>query len=303
MTSLQTNGGSCSDVPAPKIVMPATLYIVATPIGNRADITRRAVTVLTQVDCICCEDTRHSARLLSELGVHTPTVAVHEHNERPQCAALVARLAQGQTLALISDAGTPLISDPGYVLVNRVAAAGFKVVPIPGPSAVMAALAVSGLPTDRWSFHGFLPPKAAARQRALQALATRQETVVLFESTHRIVASLTDMATVMGASRQAVVCRELTKTFETILRGDLHSLASDVAQSVNQQKGEFVVLIAAAERPPDTSEQEVRLALANELRPLVPPKKAAAIMTRVLGGRKKDHYQLLLSLAPEQQPE
>lgn len=269
------------------------LYIVATPIGNLGDLSPRAVDVLRQVDHIAAEDTRHSAGLLRHFSITTPLVSLHEHNEREKSAALLARLAAGESIALISDAGTPLISDPGYVLVRDAQAAGLKVVPLPGPSALIAALSASGLPTDRFCFEGFLPAKSGNRRKQLESLRDEPRTLVFYESPHRIVESLADMVTVFGPQREAVVARELTKTFETIRHASLGELAKWVVEDANQQKGEFVLLLhgaPAATEDEDREGQRIAELLAEEL----PLKQAAALAARISGGRKNSLYQYLL---------
>ncbi|ATX77805.1 16S rRNA (cytidine(1402)-2'-O)-methyltransferase [Reinekea forsetii] len=276
-----------------------TLYVVATPIGNLADISERAQQVLRSVDLICCEDTRHSARLMDHLGCTTPLLSLHEHNERDRSAMIVERLQSGQSIALVSDAGTPLISDPGYVLVNHVIDAQLQVVPIPGASAVITALSISGLPTDRWRFEGFLPSKTGARLKILNALATDHLTLVFYESSHRIEGSLADMAIAFGADRPIVVARELTKTFETVLRGTIADVQQAVAADNNQRKGEFVVLVQGVATEVVGIGDERVVALVNELTAILPPKKAAAIVAKVFGGSKKLYYEYIVALGSE----
>ncbi|WP_320823458.1 16S rRNA (cytidine(1402)-2'-O)-methyltransferase [Reinekea sp.] len=276
-----------------------TLYVVATPIGNLSDISDRAQQVLRSVDLICCEDTRHSARLMDHLGCTTPLLSLHEHNERERSALIVERLQSGQSIALVSDAGTPLISDPGYVLVNHVIDAQLRVVPIPGASAVITALSISGLPTDRWRFEGFLPSKTGARLKVLNALATDHLTLVFYESSHRIQDSLADMATAFGAERPIVVARELTKTFETVLRGSVTEVQQAVAADNNQRKGEFVVLVQGVATEVVGIGDERVVALVDELRSILPPKKAAAIVAKVFGGSKKTYYEYIVALSSE----
>ncbi len=277
-------------------VKSSTLYVVATPIGNLADITERAIQVLKNVDVICCEDTRHSARLLDNISCKKPLLSLHEHNERERSALIVEKLTSGQSIALVSDAGTPLISDPGYVLVNEVIAAGLDVVPIPGVSAVITALSVSGLPTDHWSFEGFLPSKQGARVKILEQHQNLAHTLVYYESSHRIEDSLRDMGLVFGLERKVVVARELTKTFETLLRGSLEEVLAFVAEDSNQRKGEFVVMVNGAAKTDAAVYEAEILQLASELKPLLPPKKAASVIANVYGGSKKQYYELILSL-------
>jgi 16S rRNA (cytidine1402-2'-O)-methyltransferase len=277
-------------------VVKSTLYVVATPIGNLADFTVRAEQVLKQVDVICCEDTRHSARLMEHIGCKTQLISLHEHNEREKSQYIVERLQSGESIALVSDAGTPLISDPGYVLVNSVVDAGLKVVPIPGVSAVITALSVAGLPTDRWFFEGFLPSKGSARLKRMQQLAAATETLVFYESSHRIEASLVDVMEAFGGDRPIAVARELTKTFETVLRGRAESVLSQLQDDKNQKKGEFVVMVGGAQAVEQGDEDERAYMLANELKALMPPKKAAALVAKLFGGNKKVYYDYLVGL-------
>jgi len=226
-------------------------------------------------------------------------LSLHEHNERERSAMIVERLQSGQSIALVSDAGTPLISDPGYVLVNHVIDAQLRVVPIPGASAVITALSISGLPTDRWRFEGFLPNKTGARLKVLNALASDHLTLVFYESGHRIQDSLADMATAFGAERPIVVARELTKTFETVLRGSVAEVQQAVAADNNQRKGEFVVLVQGVATEVVGIGDERVVALVNELRSILPPKKAAAIVAKVFGGSKKTYYEYIVALSSE----
>ncbi|MDH2431633.1 16S rRNA (cytidine(1402)-2'-O)-methyltransferase [Pokkaliibacter sp. MBI-7] len=219
------------------------LYIVATPIGNLEDLSPRAVATLSSVGLIAAEDTRHSQRLLSHFNIRTPVWAVHDHNERKQADAIVQRLMGGESVALVSDAGTPLISDPGYHLVKEVRRAGFKVVPIPGPCAMVTALCAAGLPTDKFVFEGFLPARAQARQAALEKVRDEARTLVFYESPHRILATLQAMVEVFGEGRAMVMARELTKTFETFLSGSIAEVLAEVEADHNQQKGEMVLMV------------------------------------------------------------
>ena len=228
---------------------PGRLFVVATPIGNLGDLSDRARAVLADVDRIAVEDTRHSGRLLARLGIRAALISVHEHNEAERVAGIVEMLAAGESVALISDAGTPLISDPGYRLVRAAREAGFEVLAVPGPSSVIAALSVAGLPTDRFFFEGFLPARASARRRRLEALAGLEHTLVVLETGRRLGAALDDLAAVYGREREAVICRELTKRHETTLHGSLAELAREVDEDPAQRRGEFVVLIAPAPRP------------------------------------------------------
>ncbi len=230
--------------------IPGRLHVVATPIGNLGDISQRAVATLTEADLVAAEDTRHSARLLTALGIHRPMISLHEHNEEERVALLKAKLEAGQDVALISDAGTPLISDPGYRLVRSLQQAGLDVLSVPGPSSVIAALSVSGLPTDRFFFEGFLPARASARRRRLAELAECDHTLVMFEVGRRLPGTLEDMIAVFGGTRQAAISRELTKRHETTRLGDLQGLTAWLAQDPNHQRGEFVLMVGPAPDKP-----------------------------------------------------
>jgi len=277
--------------------LPSALYVVATPIGHLDDITRRAAQILSEVEVCCCEDTRHSRRLLDHLGVRPKLVSVHEHNERERIDFILSLLEQGQRVALISDAGTPLISDPGFPLVRAVASAGFDVRPVPGVSAVTAALSVAGLPTDRWVFEGFLPAKSGQRQQRLQQLASESRTLVIYESSHRIERCLDDIVEVMGAERPLSLARELTKQFETVLRGSAAEIREQVANDADQRKGEFVLMIGGViETTAATQSQLDGEQLMAVLAPLMPPKAAAATLVDLIGGRKKDWYERIIAL-------
>lgn len=228
---------------------PGKLYVVATPIGNLDDISPRALRTLREVALIAAEDTRHSIRLLQHFGITTALAACHDHNEREQGGRFVARLLAGDDVALISDAGTPLISDPGYHLVRQVRAAGIEVVPVPGPSALIAALSAAGLPSDRFIFEGFLPAKAAARRGRLDLLKEEPRTLIFYEAPHRVLESVQDMASLFGKDRHAVLARELTKTFETLKGAPLGELAEWIAADSNQQRGECVLLVTGWQAP------------------------------------------------------
>lgn len=272
------------------------LYVVATPIGNLGDITRRAQEVMAAVDLIAAEDTRHSGRLLQQLQIDTPTLALHEHNERDRAPQLVERLQQGESVALVSDAGTPLVSDPGFHLVRLAREHGIRVVPVPGASALLAALAASGLPSDRFVFEGFLAVKAAARRHRLEALATETRTVIVYEAPHRLLDTLGDMIAVFGCERYVVLARELTKTFETIKGDSVESLLEWVRSDTNQQKGEMVLLIKGADTAgSDTIELEgqriLRILLAE-----LPLSQASSLAAKLSGGKKKSLYQFGLGL-------
>lgn len=279
-----------------KTVEAGTLYVVATPIGNLGDMTARAVAVLQGVDVIAAEDTRHSGRLLTHFSIGTPTIALHEHNERVQAPRLVERIAAGESMALISDAGTPLVSDPGFHLVRLAREQGIRVVPVPGVSAVMAGLSVSGLPTDRFVFEGFLPARAGPRRKRLQALAGEVRTLIFYEAPHRVRETLEDMVTAMGEDRHAVLARELTKTFETVKDAPLAELAAWVRDDADQQKGEIVLLLAGAQSGEDAEDDSEARRILGVLLDELPLSQASALAAKITGQKKKPLYQLGLSL-------
>ncbi|MDP4916115.1 MAG: 16S rRNA (cytidine(1402)-2'-O)-methyltransferase [Haliea sp.] len=273
--------------------MESGLYVVATPIGNLGDITARALEVLRAADLIAAEDTRHTSRLLQHFSIASPLFAYHEHSDARAQQRIMACIAGGGVVALVSDAGTPLISDPGYRLVREVQEAGHRVVPLPGPCAAIAALSASGLPTDRFLFEGFLPAKAGARTRRLQDLASESATLVFYEAPHRVADTLNDMVATLGEQREGLLARELTKTFETLKRASLGELASFVAADSNQQRGEIVLVVSGQRERDDTlSADTARLLqrLAQEL----PAKRAAAVVAELTGLRKKQLYDFLL---------
>lgn len=274
----------------------ATLAIVATPIGNLDDLSPRARAVLAEADVIAAEDTRHSRRLTTHLGIGTPMMSLHEHNEAARVEPMLERLAAGERVALISDAGTPLISDPGYTLVAAVRAAGYSVVAVPGPCAAIAALSVAGLPTDRFVFEGFLPSRAGARRQRLEALAQDTRTLVCYESSHRIAATAGDLAAILGA-RRMVVARELTKWHEQNVALAANALPEWLAGDANRRRGEFVLVIAGA-LARDNAARDISMdALLTELLPLAGTKKAAAITARLTGIARNAAYQRALELA------
>lgn len=270
------------------------LQVVATPIGNLADLSERARAALAGADVIAAEDTRHTGALLKALGIATPLVSLHEHNESQRAPALLARLAAGECVALVSDAGTPLLSDPGFELVQRAVQAGYEVSAVPGASAITAALAVAALPTDRFCFEGFLPARERERRAALAALAHEPRTLVFFEAPHRIVAALADMAAELGADRPAVVARELTKVHETIYRGTLGELAARAREESNLARGEITVVVhgarAAAQGVDDGLLRRTVELLAKEL----PPGRAAAIAAQLTGATRATAYALAI---------
>ena len=271
-------------------VQPGSLWVVATPIGHRDDFTARAVQTLRQVAVIAAEDTRHSRPLLQHYGIDTPLVALHEHNEREAVDALVQRMLGGESVALISDAGTPLISDPGFRLVRAARAAGVRCVPVPGACAAIVALSVAGLPSDRFVFEGFLPPKSAARRARLQELAGDPRTLIFYESSHRVAESLADMRDVFGGDREAVLARELTKLFETVIREPLDDLAARVAADPDQQRGECVLLVAGRGEEVDARLAEGQRVFAI-LREELPPAKAAKLAAAISGAPRKLLYE------------
>lgn len=297
--------------------MQACLYIVATPIGNLSDMTPHAIDVLKQVAIIACEDTRTSGKLLSHFGIdtkgsqaddsddadtnskrtgHNKLWAYHEHNSAIQTPKIIKMIEQGHSVALISDAGTPLVSDPGYQLVQAAHAANVTVSPVVGASAAIAALSVAGLPSDRFSFIGFLPAKTHGRQKQLTALQSRTETLIFYEAPHRIIASLEDMATIFGTEREVTFCRELTKTFETVHKSTLGSLVEFVKADDNQQRGEIVIVIAGVDVAQDTDDISIHDKLLQRLLEDLSVKKAAALGSDITGAKKNALYQRLLTL-------
>lgn len=271
-------------------VQPGCLWVVATPIGHRDDLSARAIETLRAVAVIAAEDTRHSRPLLVHHNIDTPLIALHEHNERDAVEAVVRRLQGGESVALISDAGTPLISDPGFRLVRAARSAGIRCIPVPGACAAIAALSVAGLPSDRFVFEGFLPPKAAARRSRLQELAGDARTVIFYESSHRVAESLADMRDVFGAAREAVLARELTKMFETVLGEPLAELAAQVAADPDQQRGECVILVAGRGEEADARLAEGQRIFAI-LREELPPAKAAKMAAAITGAPRKLLYE------------
>lgn len=278
--------------------MDSGLYVVATAIGNFGDMSQRAIDVLQNADLIAAEDTRHSQRLLQHFAIDTPTMAYHDHSDDRALQRIGRCLADGGSVALISDAGTPLISDPGYRLVRHVQDSGFDVYPLPGPCAAITALSVSGLPTDRFLFEGFLPARDGARGNRLAALAAEPVTLIFYEAPHRVDASLQAMVAAFGGDREAVLARELTKTFETIRRGSLSELAQFVSDDTNQQKGEIVLIVAGRPKVEQDIDADVT-ALLQRLAEELPAKKAAAVVADWSGLRKKQLYEHLLALKQE----
>jgi len=279
-------------VSRPEIIVmpPGRIDVVATPIGNLADLSPRAREALAAADVIAAEDTRHTAGLLKLLGVQRPLVSLHEHNEAARREELVARLRQGTRLVLVSDAGTPLVSDPGYLLVRAAIEAGITVQAVPGPSAVLVALAVSGLPVERFCFEGFLPARASARRERLRPLSLETRTLVFFEAPHRIVETLEDMALMFGAERAACVARELTKVHESVYRGSLEKLLQISREDANFARGEITLVVAGSSGPEATPDDAFVARAFALLSAELPPSRAAAVVAALTGRRKQDVY-------------
>ena len=274
-----------------------TLYIVATPIGNLGDITQRALDTLQKVDKVCAEDTRNTRKLLTHFGIQANLKAVHDHNEQHKIDQLRGWLDKGENIALVSDAGTPLISDPGYHLVNILGEEGYKIVPIPGASAIIAALSVAGLPTDRFTFEGFLPAKTVGRNKALMQNKKEPRTQVYYESSHRIIPTISAMLDVFGEDRKVVLARELSKMYEQIFRGRLLDLEAWISADPVHQKGEFVLMVEGApvaEKPDavECSSDELLETLLEEL----PVKQAAGIAAKITGKKKNELYRQAMVL-------
>jgi len=276
----------------------STLYVLATPIGNFADITLRALHVLALVDAVACEDTRNTGHLLTRYGLSKHLVAAHQHNEREVAGKLIARLQAGERIALVSDAGTPAVSDPGARIVDAVRAAGLRVMPLPGPSAAIAALSASGLVCDQFHFVGFLPAKARQRELALQQLSTAAPTLIFYEAPHRIVETVAALVAAFGGQRQIVFARELTKLFEEIHRCRLSDAAAWVAADAHRQKGEYVLLLEGAPPAADADDAEaervLRILLAE-----CPLRQAAALAAQITGHKKNALYERALGLKTE----
>lgn len=276
------------------ISKPGVLYIVATPIGNLDDITLRARHILGQVDLIAAEDTRHSAKLLNALGISTALVSLHEHNEARQAVVIKDKIEAGQRIALISDAGTPLISDPGFKLVNLLHECKLPVVPVPGASSVIAALSVSGISTSAFDFVGFLPSKAGERRHSLVEMKNNRHTQVIFETPHRITKVMDDLVSIFGKSRQACLCRELTKRFETIIRGSLFELQQTVNNNPNHSRGEIVLVISGADDLASQQEAVAYETLLSEMLAYMPAKTAAKLLARHTGLSRRLFYEMSL---------
>lgn len=270
-----------------------SLYIVATPIGNLEDITDRAKRILSEVDIIAAEDTRHSAKLLRQLQINTPLVALHDHNEKLFAPVLIEKIKSGQCIALISDAGTPLLSDPGFGLVDLATSSGIEIIPVVGASALMAALSVAGMPVDRFVFEGFLPAKPVARQKRLQSLANESRTIIFFEAPHRIISTLNDMKDVFGGKRLVSVARELTKVYEQVVRAELDEILSSFATGEIKARGEFVLLLGGMAGKQSTTDLPALLKILLEE---LPPRKAAGIAHKLTGENSKELYKLILKV-------
>ncbi|MBI1732217.1 MAG: 16S rRNA (cytidine(1402)-2'-O)-methyltransferase [Gammaproteobacteria bacterium] len=279
---------------------PGKLFVVATPIGNLDDISVRAGRVLALVAVIAAEDTRRSGLLLQHLGINTPLAALHDHNERAVAPALLQRLLDGEDIALISDAGTPLLSDPGYRLVSGAHENGIEVVPVPGPSAITAALSVCGLPVHRFAFEGYLPERVAARRALLQQLARESRTLIFFETPHRIDAALQDLIMAFGSGRRATIARELTKRFETVRRDELGALARWFGADPVQHRGEFVIVVEGAGTDPGGDDAELARMLGILLAHLS-VKDTAAVAAEFTGRNRNELYKLALKLKPREQ--
>jgi 16S rRNA (cytidine1402-2'-O)-methyltransferase len=275
--------------------MPGTLYVVATPIGNLADLTPRAREVLAAVALIAAEDTRHTRQLLQSCGIETALTSLHEHNEARKSEELVARLARGESIALVSDAGTPLVSDPGFDLVAAARSRGIAVVAIPGACAAIAALSVAGLPTNRFAFEGFLPAKSAARSERLAQLAREERTLIFYEAPHRLAEVLRDMAQVLGAERRASISRELTKRFETTYSGTLAELSGAAERDSDMTRGEIVIVVSGAPAAGAALELDSETLLRALLEEL-PPSQAAKIAARLTGAKRGDLYEAALRI-------
>lgn len=277
----------------------ANLYIVATPIGNLGDITLRAIEILREVGCIAAEDTRHSKKLLAHFNIKKPMLSLHDYNENEQSKILLQRLQKGENIALISDAGTPLISDPGFRLVKMVREAGIKVIPIPCPCAAITALSASGLPTDKFIFEGFLPAKSSARQQRLAELTTEPRTIIFYEAPHRLMTLIKELVNIFGENRPAVVARELTKKFETIYSANLGEIKTWLESDKNQQKGEFVILLHGMKPIKAEKINEKNLQILKILLAELPVKQAASLTAKITGVSKNKLYKAAMELKAE----
>lgn len=276
--------------------MPGTLFIVATPIGNMGDISARAIEVLKSVDLIAAEDTRHSGRLMSHFQITTPLVAYHDHGSEAQGERIFAALDGGQNVALISDAGTPLVSDPGYRLVRSARERAYKVIPLPGACAAITALSAAGLPSDRFCFEGFLPAKQSQRHKSLELLAGETRTLIFYEAPHRIVATVEDLIDIFGAEREVTLARELSKTYETVLNGNLSELLAQIKSDVNQQKGEMVLVVRGFDGQVQSEQEREEERVLTLLLEDLPVKQAASLAAKICGGQRNSLYKKALAL-------
>ena len=276
----------------------STLYVVATPIGNLGDISRRAIEVLSSVNVIAAEDTRHTGKLLSEFSISSKLVAFHDHNEDRSTASIIQMMEEGQSIAIVSDAGTPLISDPGYHLVNQCLSRGFDVVAVPGPSSVTAALSIAGMPTNRFSFEGFVPAKKLARREFLSNLKFETRTQVFFESPHRINETLRAITEIMGPERQLSLCRELTKTFEQVVLGTVGEISERIGSGDIPAKGEFVLVLRGSDEALAVNADHLLQTLLTEL----PPSKAASVAAKVTDLSRSELYDRALALKKRTDP-
>ena len=272
------------------------LYLVATPIGDMTDITPRALGILSTVDVVAVEDKRRSSRLFSHFGIKTPMISYHDHSEEKQVKKIIDELLCGKSVALISDAGTPLISDPGYKLVNAAKDKSIKVSPVPGPCALIAAISASGLPSDRFIFEGFLPPKSIARITKIQNISADSRTIIFYEAPHRILETLIDMIKVIGPSRKIVLARELTKTYETFISGTLECVLEIIEKDLNQQKGEIVIVLAGADSSEEKIETQDSKRILSVLLEELPLKQAVSLGSKITGIQKNIFYKLALDL-------
>lgn len=273
-----------------------TLYVVATPIGNLGDFSPRAREVLAQVGVIAAEDTRHTGQLLKAFGIYTPTLSLHEHNEAARAQGLIDRLMKGESIALVSDAGTPLISDPGFNVVAAARAQGINVVAVPGACAAIAALSIAGLPTDRFTFEGFLPAKSTARRATLESLLREPRTMVFYESPHRVRETVEDMHSIFGAERRAVICREITKQFETTYAGTLAELQLVARENADLARGEIVIVVAGSDASPASAATLDAEQLLRALLEDLSPSQAAKIAARITDRKRGELYDAAMKL-------
>ena len=272
------------------------LYLVATPIGDMTDIAPRALGILSTVDIVAVEDKRRSSRLFSHFGIKTPMISYHDHSEKKQVKKIIDELLCGKSVALISDAGTPLIADPGYKLVNAAKDKSIKVSPVPGPCALIAAISASGLPSDRFIFEGFLPSKSIPRITKIQNISADSRTIIFYEAPHRILETLIDMIKVIGPSRKIVLARELTKTYETFISGTLESVLQVIEKDLNQQKGEIVIVLAGADSSEKKIETQDSKQILSVLLEELPLKQAVSLGSKITGIQKNIFYKLALDL-------